>query len=81
MKLLITLNNTQEAKDFIKELDHDELKENLDFYYPSNLDLTIKSEDIFISFLGGNLWIETEDFILLRVPMNLIHDFVVKEGK
>lgn len=80
MKLVITLNNTQEAQQFIKELDHRDLKENLDFYYPSNNDLTIKDKEICVSFIGSNLWVETEDFILLSVPMNLIHDFIVKES-
>ena len=81
MKILITFKKTNEVEDFIKNLDHRGLKENLDFYYPSKYDLTIKSEEIYVSFIGGNLWIENEDFILLRVPLYLVHDFVIKEGK
>ena len=80
MKLLITLKNTEKAKQFMEVLDHRELSDNLDFYYPSNLDLTLKDKEIYISFFGNNLWVENEDFILLRVPMNLIHDFIVKES-
>ena len=81
MKILINLKHTNEAEDFIKNLDHRELKDNLDFYYPAKYDLTIKSEDIYVSFIGSNLWIENEYFILLRVPLYLVHDFVIKEGK
>ena len=81
MKILITFQKTNEAEDFIKNLGHRELKDNLDFYYPAKYDLTIKSEDIYVSFVGFNLWIEHEYFFLLRIPLYLVHDFVIKEGK
>lgn len=80
MKTIITLKDTQEAKQLLQQCDFDELKDNLDFVYPSNLDITLKG-DFFLSVSSGNLWIETEDYILLRIPLNLIHDFIVKEGK
>lgn len=80
MKTLITLKDTQEAKELMDELDFDELKENLDFVYPSKLDITLKGS-YYLSVSIGCLWIETDDFILLRVPLNLIHGFIVKEGK
>ena len=81
MKLLITLKDQNESKEFLKELDINELRDNIDFFYPSGLDLTIRDHDIFVSFIGGNLWIENEDYVLLRVPLNIIKDFVVKESK
>lgn len=81
MKLLITLKNQNESKEFLKELDIDELHANLDFFYPSGLDLTIRDRDIFASYIGGNLWVETEEYVLLRVPLNIIKDFVIKESE
>ncbi len=81
MKLIITLKDQNESKEFLKELDFDELKENLDFFYPSGLDLTLRDREIFVNKTGGNLWVETEDYILLRVPFNLIESFIVKESK
>ena len=80
MKTIITLKDTQESLDFINNIDLDELKDNLEFVYPSKLDLTLKG-NFFLSVSSGNLWIETEDFILLRITLNLIHDFIVKDSK
>lgn len=81
MKLLITLKYNEETKNFKNDIDVDELKENLDFVYVANNDITIRDRKIFISFIGGNLWVENGDSLYLRIPLNLIHDFIVKESK
>ena len=81
MKLLITLKISEESKKLIYDIDVDELKENLDFVYITNYDITIRDRKIFITFIGGNLWVEDSDSLYLRVPLNLIHDFIVKESE
>ena len=79
MKTIITLKDLPESKELLKNCDFDELKEELDFVYPSNLDITLKG-NFFLSVSCGNLWIETESFILLRIPVQLIRDFIVKDS-
>ena len=80
MKTNITLTNTQEAKELMNYIDFNELKENLDFAYATNLDITLKGS-YYLSVSCGCIWIETDEYILLRVPLNLVHDFIVKESE
>ena len=77
MKTIITLKDIQESLDFIKNIDLQELKDNLEFVYPSKLDLTIKG-NFYVSFTGSFLWIENDDTIFLRIPFEIVKDYIVK---
>ena len=80
MKAIITLKVEEESAKFMEELDLESLKKDLDFVYPSKLELTIRGE-FFVTYTGLSLWIENEEGTILRVPMNIIRDFVCKENK
>ena len=80
MKAIITLKVEEESTKFMEGLDLETLKKELDFVYPSKLELTIRGE-FSAAYTGLSLWIENEEGTILRVPMNIIRDFAFKENK
>ena len=80
MKAIITLKESEETLEFLENIDLDELKSCVDFVYIANMDITLRGE-FQVSYTGLSLWIEDKDYLLLRVPMNLVKDFIVKENK
>lgn len=78
MKIIIKLKPTKEAVDFLNSIDIFSLP--VELVNNSGLEITIKG-NFFLSFTGLSLWIENEEESLLRVPMNIIRDFVCKENK
>ena len=81
MKAIITLRTVESVK-FMKELDLESLKKDLDFVYPNStaLELTIRG-DFYVTYTALSLWIENEEKIILKVPTNIIKSFVCKENE
>ena len=80
MKIIITFKDRQDSVMFMDSLNTSKLKEDLDFVYPSIRDLTLTG-DFYVAFTVLSFWIENDDHIILRIPVELIKDLIIKETK
>lgn len=80
MKIIITFKRTIDSVYFMDNLNVSKLKEDLDIVYPSFMDLTLKG-NFHVAFTVLSFWIENDDHIILRIPVELIKDLIIKESK
>lgn len=82
MKTIITLKSHYDSVEFVKQL-----KSNIEifnkyipFIYIQQLEITLKGE-FNVSYTGLSFWIESEEDIILRFPIELVKEMNIKEGE
>ena len=82
MKTIIVLKSKFDSVELVKQL-----KSNIEIYnkyipfiYIQQLEITLKG-DFKVSYTGLSFWIETEEDIVLRFPVDLIKEMNIKEGE
>ena len=82
MKTIITLKSKFDSVELVRQL-----KSNIEFYnkyipfiYIRQLEITLKG-DFTVSYTGLSFWIENEEDVILRFPVELVKEMNIKEGE